>query len=456
MFIQSYTKILSFLRKNEFFLLIFSLVLGVFLAIFSYGVNYSIAKIFALPIMFIMGVLLFLAKEQLLYCILLTRSICDPIFTLTKSGGGLGLGAGVNLLVIAITILYIFDKPKKLPLNYYYPWIFFISYSLYKTIFSPIPMDSFRELLVLITYASMFILPFFIIEDEKSFKKYIFAILISAIIPVLYSVVELLTSPGGTRLKSTFSHPNVFAFYMMLMLACCLVMMKSLSIVKKPNPKRIVLLMFGFIFALLMTKTRSAWLATVTIFALYSLFFERKFIIYMIIGLFLSLLIPEVRERLLDLEAGNHAAVGEKLNSYAWRLVLWKSSFVWIEKNPIFGYGLETFSHYSPEFFRLERVGYDAHNVYVQTTFELGLIGLISYVLIFINSLLKVLYLMSHDMAIGIITATLIGGYMMVAYSDNMQYYLAFNWYFWFYLGSVFAYLLYLKRVSDEKKLSLG
>lgn len=113
MFIQSYTKILSFLRKNEFFLLIFSLVLGVFLAIFSYGVNYSIAKIFALPIMFIMGVLLFLAKEQLLYCILLTRSICDPIFTLTKSGGGLGLGAGVNLLVIAITILYIFDKPKK-------------------------------------------------------------------------------------------------------------------------------------------------------------------------------------------------------------------------------------------------------------------------------------------------------------------------------------------------------
>ena len=30
-------------------------------------------------------------------------------------------------------------------------------------------------------------------------------------------------------------------------------------------------------------------------------------------------------------------------------------------------------------------------------------------------------------------------GYLIVSFSDNMQYYLSFNWYFWFFCGLILA-----------------
>jgi hypothetical protein len=44
----------------------------------------------------------------------------------------------------------------------------------------------------------------------------------------------------------------------------------------------------------------------------------------------------------------------------------------------------------------------------------------------------------------------LIGQYAMIAYSDNMLSYLAFNWYFWFVLGATYSVAFNTKQAGID------
>jgi O-antigen ligase len=106
----------------------------------------------------------------------------------------------------------------------------------------------------------------------------------------------------------------------------------------------------------------------------------------------------------------------------------------------LFGYGVEAFMHYSIDFFPLaggEERG--AHNVYVQLFFDIGAVGLFTFIWLYacLTLSLAKFYKANKLMIFSIIM--LIGQYAMTAYSDNMLSYLAYNWYFWFVLGATYS-----------------
>jgi O-antigen ligase len=193
-----------------------------------------------------------------------------------------------------------------------------------------------------------------------------------------------------------------------------------------------------------MTKTRSAWIAMAMIFILYGMMVERKYLLYLVLISLGALLIPSVHERVIDLFAGNsieNITEGEPLNSYAWRKVVWLASWDYIINKPILGHGYDTFSYYFLEFTPLEgEKGYDAHNVYVQIAFDMGFLGLFAYLIIFIGIMIRLFKLFVYDKKGGVILIALLFSYMLVCMSDNMLYYLSYNWYFWFLMG-VFYYI---------------
>jgi O-antigen ligase len=125
------------------------------------------------------------------------------------------------------------------------------------------------------------------------------------------------------------------------------------------------------------------------------------------------------------------------LNSYAWRVLLWRAGMNWMDGlHWLHGYGLESFRFYSPRFFPLPgQDSWDPHNVYVQLYFETGVLGLTAYGWLFWR-VLRRLWLMAASWAAAVIVIATVLAYILTSWSDNMLYYLSFNWYFWFFAGS--------------------
>lgn len=144
----------------------------------------------------------------------------------------------------------------------------------------------------------------------------------------------------------------------------------------------------------------------------------------------------------MDLATGNdvHAQYA-KLNSFAWRVLMWESGLQWMRTSNYFlGYGLESFRFYSPEFFPLAgKYNPGAHSVYVQLLFELGVFGLSAFLWLYVRMLAGIRAMARVDKLGAFVCAFLVVNYLVFSFSDNMLGYLSFNWYFWFVIGAAIA-----------------
>ena len=95
-----------------------------------------------------------------------------------------------------------------------------------------------------------------------------------------------------------------------------------------------------------------------------------------------------------------------------------------------------------------------AHNVYVELLFETGILGLIAYLGIFLQLLagfyLKIRARQDLSAECAVVFSFLIG-YLSVCFSDNMLDYVAFNWYFFFFLGLAARSLNLPAKVETER-----
>ncbi|KMO28238.1 hypothetical protein VQ03_30000, partial [Methylobacterium tarhaniae] len=195
---------------------------------------------------------------------------------------------------------------------------------------------------------------------------------------------------------------------------------------------------------ILLTKTRSAWAGAGLILLTHGLLFDRRTLLYFL-GLPVALLaVPEFAERLADLQQGNTMDAYEKLNSYAFRMLLWQGAMTWFWERPLFGWGLSSFGHYVAQFFPLplENDTIDSHSVYVQFLFETGLIGLLAYLWLYARTLALIARLITRGERWAWMLLAMTAGYLSMAYSDNMLYYLVPTWYMWFVLGGACALLV--------------
>jgi O-antigen ligase len=426
---------------------------GVIAALFADVAGANPFRVAALPVMVALSILLVADKRTLFYLIILLRSAGDPIFSLGKfdlGGASIGIGGALNGLVILIAALFIWQRPRAIPRQTLAMWTGFLLIVLVAAIRSPVPGDSLRLFLVQLSYCAVFVTAFYMVQSRADLQKCIRVVLLSALIPVLYASAQvatgLLAGPiGGMRINATFSHANVFAFYLVLMVAIIMFVLKGDAIRPGPTERRLLWLFVPVLLSfLLLTGTRSAWIACLMFFLLYGVFVQRRYLIYVAVALLMALLMPGVTDRLANLASGNEFVQGGSLNSFAWRLSLWESALPWIKAKWLMGHGLESFLHYSPDFFRLNffkraSFGVGAHNTYLRLLFETGLIGLSAYLILF-GVLLSMLRQGTQGDRVGSTVAIImVVAYLVISASDNMEYYLAFNWYFWFFLGLVCA-----------------
>jgi O-antigen ligase len=416
--------------------------------------------------------LLFIFNRYIFFLlVVLSRSSLDVAFNAIKFGS-FGLGAVLNALVIMIALLILIEKPLKIDVNLKsitWAWVMFLGLSGVSLAYAPGFIASLKIFLIYVSYAAMFVLGLALVKSERDFGKWIKAVVLSSLIPVAYGILSLAIGGNGVRfsiqeglrLQSTFPHPNTLAPYLVLVITICFYLFRTKSqLVSQVFLKTIpfyILLLLGLV---LMTKTRSAWVACYLFFGLYALFYERKYLVVIILAPFLALLIPDVQERVFDLMRDNDFGANGygRLNSYAWRKQIWTNAISWMTApHYILGYGVSSFIHYSTEFgmanaFERQKFEINAHSVYVQMFFELGIFGVISFIYLIYAHIKTLMSVYSKNKLLIFTVIVLLVEFLFESYSDNMMDYLIFNWYLWFVVGLTLSYVSLLPAPKSTVK----
>ncbi len=438
--------------------LLVAALVGIFVAFFGATVGEHYGVLFALPIAMIIGFLFFFDRYGLLLLIMVSRASLDVILDSTRFGS-FGLGAVLNALVILIALIAVFEQPNPVQKIIRQTWMVFLGIALMSIFISPVTLTAVKNFLVLLSYASIFATAIVLVKSEEDFGRWMKAIFFSSFVPVLYAFVNM--SHGGYhsqesegfRINSTFAHPNVFAFYLVLIISLSFYFFKTkASYIPKFIRNILPIYILILIGLLVLTKTRSAWASCFIFFTLYALLYERKYLFYILLASLLGLLIPEIRDRLTDLAQGNEVVNYSKLNSYAWRKQMWHDGLSFMTPSRyFFGYGLESFQELSPDFFSMSG-GFKqgAHSVFVQLFFETGIFGLLAYIWLHFKTvkLLIPFYLKNKLMIFTMIMFIL--EFAFEAYADNMLAYLSYTWYLWFVLGAAYAVNYSAKEHEDE------
>jgi hypothetical protein len=418
-------------------------VLGMAMPVYVAMMDEKVSKLLALPVMLVFGLLLMYDRKLSLVVILFFRAGIETVLDLTKfSLGGfpIGIGGLLNATVIMIAIMLVFEQPKVVPRRAFVQWAPFIVLTFLGMIQAPDRSDGIRLALSLVSYFAMFISGFYFGRSRAEFRSAIKLIVWSSAIPALYSFVDVALHHNPTfRLASTFAHPNVLAFYLNVIISLTFYLLQTMPANTHVSRR---LMLTGYLFLLLgmllLTKTRSAWAATAIGFIFYGLIFDRRYLIYIVVGGALALCLPGVGDRLLDLTQGNEIKTYATLNSFSWRVFLWQSALQWMSPiSYVVGNGLLSFKHFSIGFFpQASGINWNAHSVFVQLLFELGALGLVSYLWLSWRSIRGLWSLLKIDRLATFSLILLVLNFLVCAFSDNMFDYLTYDWYWWFGVGA--------------------
>jgi hypothetical protein len=309
--------------------ILIAIFFGIFVAFFGSVVGNSLGLLVALPAAMVIGLLFIFDRYLLLLLIILSRASLDVLLDNTRFGS-FGLGALLNALVIFMAVIAVIEHPIPARKVFRQTWLLFLLIAFLSVFFAPEKLIALKYFLVLLSFASTFVLAIVLINSEEDYGRWIKAILLSSIIPVLYGFIDLATGgyngqqSEGLRISSTFSHPNVFAFYLVLMISLSFYCYKAkASFIPVFIRRTLPIYIFILLALLVLTKTRTAWVSCAAFFTMYAFFYERKYLLYILLAPVVAFMIPEVRDRLLDLGQGNQVINYSKLNSYAWRKLIW-------------------------------------------------------------------------------------------------------------------------------------
>jgi hypothetical protein len=426
-----------------------ALFIGAALPLYVGLMEGKLGKLAAVPAVLLFSFLLIYDRKLTFVLIMLFRASGDIFLSFTRfslGGRDIGVGGLINALIIGIALMLVFERPKEIPGKSVWMWWGFMLVSLASVFLSPTKPDAVRTWLTMVSCFAVFASSFHLVKTREDFLFCVKLVLWSSVFPVFFGFVDIALNhasggPDGFRVRSTFGHPNEFAFYLLVVLTLAFYRWKTMPVSKHgSNAARLVLsgYMLVVVGMLVLTKTRSAWLACALEFTVYAVLFERRYLIYMACLVLLAPFIPGVADRLGDLGKGNEVTTYAQLNSFAWRVYLWESALNSMRPvQYLIGNGLLAFKESSQEFFPLAgRVKWGAHSVFVQLIYEMGALGVASYLLVYYGALRQLVRMLKIDKLGAFFLIVIVVNYLICAISDNMLDYLTFNWYVWFPVGA--------------------
>jgi len=248
------------------------------------------------------------------------RPLCDPFFAEGRfeiAGQAITYGALINVAVIFALLFNFSQVWQSVPAKLRTIWLPFLVLAFAAVIYSPIPVEAFRTYLTYFSFFVMFVFGFAVVRTERDFLYFLKLTILSSVIPVIYGLFQLAASYDlyEGRIQSTFAHPNIFAFFIVMVIGIIL-FLQSTTRLKVSGRYRLLVLVYllPLLVLLIFTKTRSAWVGCAIQFLVYGIVYDRKALVAILLAPFALLAIPEVSDRLGDLSSGNDYIGGSGSN----------------------------------------------------------------------------------------------------------------------------------------------
>lgn len=431
-----------------------SVLLGLMAMLLGESSNGRIASVVILPGGLILIFAFILAGKYLNDIILITRASIDLLLNQTRVSGGFGLGAAINLVVVLAAYRVIFEKDRRYRqgFNIWIPFLIVIGLALFR---APDKVAALKMTIALLTCVAAFVTGRAAVLNGY-FTRLVYLTLVGSAFAFVLSAGFLLAGngyssevDGGLRFAGIFGHANILAFFCVINSVLVLYLEQEGRL--KPW-KWLALSRAHLLLTLLLlveTRTRSAWAAELVLFLSYACFFKRRYLLYTLVSLGAALAIPSVQDRIYGVFSPSLYHVGGVANSYEWRLILWQDALRSLTPLQfVFGRGLGSFFYYCADFFTLAGGNrWGAHSIFVQLIYEVGFIGLASFIFVLLRCMFIFLKANSveankNNASIGVF---LILMYVFVGYSDNMFDYVAFNYYFYSLLGALIGKVSFSK-----------
>ncbi|HOM02485.1 MAG TPA: O-antigen ligase family protein [Acetivibrio sp.] len=258
---------------------------------------------------------------------------------------------------------------------------------------------SFRELLIVVSYFLISITATSLAYEFKDafIEKAFRFVIVSALSASCLKLIDLIGLFDFRKYIILLKTDNHFAYYIGGILIIAVVMLyDKTKTFKKINPLTIVV----FAIALISAGSRGALVAIVTtlgIFAIYNRKYKTVFIMALIfiIGYLNFESLPYDIQRTL-LSITNKAATFSNIE----RLAIWNASIQMIKDHPLVGVGIDNWRYYYllPQYMQSVNIYPHAHNFYLQTGSELGITGLVLYLLIFATNIYYSVYVFKRSM----------------------------------------------------------
>lgn len=247
-----------------------------------------------------------------------------------------------------------------------------------------------------------YILLYFIVKyalNEKINNAILKVFIILSAVVGLFGILQFFTNIGldkkfianynfgaSKRIASVFDNPDNFGAF--IIIAIFPVIM--LAIYEKNKIKKIVLSLVGLLLLINipLTGSRNAYLGFIIGSIVLCIFASWK-VLFVLLGAGIpSMLIPQIRTRLLQLGSSSETIS---------RIKIWKTALMMIKEHPLLGVGNGNFVSYYDAYtakykdlYIWEHFRYPSHNSYLKVESELGIVGIISFLGILILGLRKI------------------------------------------------------------------
>ncbi|HET8673512.1 MAG TPA: O-antigen ligase family protein, partial [Thermoleophilaceae bacterium] len=274
----------------------------------------------------------------------------------------------------------------------------------------PQPSAELEDWLRLASVLVAFMLTAWAVRDARRLRRLVAAVLVSAVVPVVIGLKqlaqgELVVRAGFKAIQGPFTHPNYFAFYLVVIL--------TLGLVAFIEDRRLAVraplagLLAAALLCLFETYTRSAWIGFCGVVLLLGVLrYKRLFVAGALALVVAAFAFPssvhKVEQRFGDLSSRSASASS---NSWTWRTGEWRRMLPYGYRRPFTGQGYGSYNRLTVQEFGTQdpnyptiadrnhpgesELGFAAHNDYVRAFVEDGVPGLVLWVL-FLTGLVAV------------------------------------------------------------------
>lgn len=387
------------------------------------------------------------------------------------------LGSSIAIMTIVLSLIYIYKNKSiiaesKIPLTK--SLIILLAVYIAFSFTGGLIAIGLQETIRVMSFIVLYFVGWIYVTKQNKFFDLIRVLVYGSIIPLIAAYIEyfsgtgLYTNPGfENRIAGTFGHPNVLAYYSVIILA----LIGTVLINKDHNIFKIernIFQLIGllYIIVLVITFTRGAWLGLILFIILMSL--AQYPIRTLKIG---SLLMSSgiilifsynfvASPDILDLPRLNKIPIINRVtglfnddpsDSVIWRINMWGDAYNKALESPIIGFGTGSSETIIEQTRGTYRGSVEVHNDYIKIFLEQGIIGLTIYVFLILNILFNLYYRYIKSKNIYILTiAVLMTIIYIVSLWDNLLRGTVLMWILFLLLGGVLHY----KQLHNQEKQS--